>query len=74
MAIGLENNMISDGYISYIFYGDRYNYPINTEDCSYPNGTVFTIIDGEVRIVKNEMPPNAKIPNYGSGIFNQSLV
>lgn len=60
-----------DGYISYIFYGDRYDYLIDSEDFPYPSGTVFTVIDGEVREVKNEMPPDATMPNYGSGIFKQ---
>jgi len=31
---------------------------------------VLTVIDGEVRVVKDEAPPGAKLPNLASGLFD----
>ncbi len=56
-------------YISYVFWGDRYLVGREKSESIYPEGTKFTIIDGEARLTVNDMPPNAKIPNHDSGFF-----
>jgi hypothetical protein len=30
---------------------------------------VLTVIDGEIRVVKDEAPPGARLPNPASGLF-----
>ena len=30
---------------------------------------VLTVIDGEIRVVKDESPPGARLPNPASGLF-----
>jgi len=57
-------------YTSYVFWGDSYLVDREEPESIYPDGTKFTIIDGEARLIINDMPPNAKLPNYNSGIFN----
>lgn len=35
---------------------------------------VLTVIDGEIRVVKDEAPPGARLPNPASGLFKLANV
>jgi len=35
---------------------------------------VLTLIDGEIRVVKDESPPGARLPNPASGLFKLANV
>ena len=60
-------------YISYIFWGNSYEVPVlEKEDCNYyPNDTKMIVIDGEIRIIINDKPPNAKIPTNKSRFWEE---
>ena len=60
-------------YINYIFWGSSYEVPVlEKEDCNYyPNGTKMIVIDGEARVIINDKPPNAKMPNYKNRFWEE---
>ncbi len=60
-------------YINYIFWGNSYEVPIlEINDCNYyPNNTKMTVIDGEIRIIINDKPPNAKITTNKSRFWEE---
>ena len=59
-------------YISYIFWGNSYEVSVlEINDYNYyPNNTKMTVIDGEIRIIINDTPPNTKKPDYKSRFWD----
>lgn len=63
----MTNRYIKKGFVAYVFYGERhalYPRPYITGANAFHGKVTFRIIDGEPRVVKDEMPPGAVRPAY----------
>lgn len=58
------------------FFGETSNpfYFTTPQSPAERHPVIFTVIDGEARIVKDESPPGARLPDPASGLFRLANV